>query len=318
MGKASISTFQKQCRRYLSSLSARQCRYLYVNVPGLEDKLILSNASPDTLMTYSALPMVSVHCLSFKDDFLVNFKSLFNLTDVSECYLIRTEYITKAFKDHPLESALIQIESGGDLHILAGGKKINIVFHDEEDMEEEDETQDDKSLNELERLLVDDGWDTEVKRAVFSSGEIAGVPLRDPHVLNELYTLVMQMESDLSDIQSGSIQYKEYGLELFSGLDKYHSNWYVTDRIPVKEDITQRLVLKDGIDVPSVKEYLTKKESKKDTPGEYRFYVYTNKTGKTVKCLSRHEDPDITIISTRPYLETVVYTHPKQATQQST
>lgn len=319
MGKKTnpITKFQKQCQTYFSSVSARACKYLYLNLPGYEDCLVISNADPDMLMTYTSLPMVSIHCIKPKDDFLKTFKELFSLEAIQDqCYLIRTEFITKAFKDSRIETVLTQIDPlTKNLYILGGGQEITIQFNNEDDDDDEPGEDDTgKSLSELETLMVDDGWDSEIKRAMFTASNIAGLPFKDPFIINELCSALEDLLDDIKKVESQSLKTISFDQIFLLENEKYYSNWYLSpmfNGIDLKTDVSkaeykpQRLLLVDGLDMPCAREFLKKQVLKDEFIGTFRFYIY-NATGDTVKCLACYDAPDVTIFSTRPYLETVM------------
>lgn len=336
MGKKTepITKFQKQCRAYFSSLSARGCKYLYLNLPNYEDCLILSNADPDMLITYTSLPMVSVHIIRPKDGFLTTFKQLFSLDQIeSQCYIIRTEFITQVFKDNRIESVFAQIDPmTKNLFVLSGGKEITIQFNDEDlvGADEEDFTVEESTnstLSELEAILVDDGWDSGlIKRSMLSLSNVAGAPLSDPFIIDELCTIISGMITENSKLEKQELKSLISQQDFFKDKNKYSSNWYLSEVFngahfkPDNQVVyrQQRLLLVDGLDMPSIKEFLCKQVVKNQFVGMFNLYIY-NATGDTVRCLACYDAPDVAIISTRPYMETVLVqekTNPREKSEE--
>lgn len=310
--KGKISDFQKRCRLYFSSISSRACKYLYLNLPGRENALVLSNADPDSLLTLSSTFMTAIHYVLPKDDFMSMFKQYF-FTDGSDndTYIIKTDFITKSFKDYRVESVLSHIDPvTKDLKILGGGSEITVTT-DKEDDEDEIETERDWNIaGELDALLEDNGWDTEVKRAVFKNTSTAGIPLSDPHVLNILDSIV---ESTINDAEKAkTTDVIKFDHVSFINQMKVHANWYrslsfcgndfkLSDSGPFKE---QRLLLIDGLDVPSVTEFLKKRYVKDEFVGDFKLYIYPCED--SVKSLSCYDSDDVTIYSTRPFNSTLL------------
>lgn len=311
-----ISQFQKQCKSYFSSISARGCKYLYLNFPGYENYLILSNADPDLLTTYTLASMISVHVIEPKDDFLETFRNLIT-PNIKENvpYLIRVELITKAFKDFRIETVFTNINPEGILFVMGGGQFIQVDANDEEvdDYSEEDENS--PILDELDRLMIDDGWDAEVKRSLFTKKHIAGTPLTDPFVIMEMEKIIQQIFHDYHQCTDNVETSKIVKFDQIHLVDQVrtHANWYRTisftgDQLglPVKFDYRpQKILLIDGLDLPCVAEFLKKKIIKDQFIGEFNIYIY-NSVGDTAKCLACYDALDVKIISTRPYLETTL------------
>lgn len=339
-----ITAFQKQCKCFFSSVSARGCKYLYLNFPGYENILVLTNADPDMLTTYTLASMISIHLIIPKDDFLDTFRKLFTPGIASDQpYIIRSEMLTKAFKTYRVESVFTNVDQFGTLFIMGGGNLISVDIPepDEDDLPDEF-TEDDttSSLNEFERLLIDDGWDAQVKRSLFTKEHIAGAPLIDPFVLFEMERIIVQVLKDLThcetvdciqndqnvippELQGEEIPTEEHQLKVvtFDQTDlvdqtRSHANWYRTTSfsgdqlgLPKKHDYRkQRLLLIDGLDTPCVTEFLKKKIIKGQFIGELQGYIY-NSSGDTARCLVCYNGPDVKIITTRPYMETTLIPH---------
>lgn len=315
--KEPISEFQKQCRLYFSSLSMRGCTYVYVNLPGRENELVLTNGTPDLLLTYSSLAMVAVHHIKPKDDFIETFKRLFlSGANPDDCYLIKTEYITRSFKDYRVEQVLCQIDpASGDLKIAGGGQLVSIDLSGSDDENDDADSSESWSFkDELEQLLEDDGWDTEVKRAVFSNKEVAGLKFDDPFVLHILEGILEKMEDNyatcLRCAGAGVLSFDETSLD---NIVKVHSNWYRSITydgrdLNIDSDVEyfkQRHLFIDGLDMPSFKEFIKKRYKKNTFIGTFRMYIFPVK-GNSVQQLAYYDADDVTILSTRPYMSTVL------------
>lgn len=314
-----ITDFQKQCRSYFSSLSARGCKYVYLNIPGHENELVVTNADPDLFITYTSLAMISIHCIQPHDDFLVMFRDLFNLNQISNhSYIIKTEFITKAFKDFRIESVLAQIDPiTKNLYILGGGKQLTISIErdDDDDDYSSEPSQSTMTIDELDKVMQDDGWDCEIKRSLFTATNIAGTLLKDPFVINELAVVLDQMAIDYkncTEMPEGHYAQK-FDQTLLTKQEKFHSNWYRSqefsgDQFGLPEERkyqNQKLLLVDGLDLPSVREFIQKKYVKEQFVGDFSLYIYKS-NGDTVKCLACYHAPEVSITSTRPYMETVL------------
>lgn len=313
-----ISDFQKQCRMLFSSLSMRGCTYLYVNLPGRENELVITNGAPDLLLTYSSLAMVAVHHIKPKDDFIKQFKKLFlSSANPTDCYLIKTEYITRAFKDHRVETVLCQVDPAtGDLKIAGGGQLVSINATDASDVDDDDDdsSEDWSFKDELERLLEDDGWDAEVKRAVFGNRDVAGLRFADPFVLGILEGILEKMENHhdtcVKYAGNGVLSFDEASVE---NPTRVHSNWYRSITYDGRdlnidtdaEYLKQRHLFIDGLDLPSTKEFIKKKYKKGVFVGTFRMYIF-HVGGNSVQQLAYYDADDVTILSTRPFMSTVL------------
>ena len=312
-----ISDFQKKCRLFFSSLSARGCTFLYVNLPGRKSEFILSNANPDTLMTMSMSPMVAVHHICPSEEFLTDFRNYF-LDGVEEPYLIRTEFITKSFKDFRVETVRSNIdEVTGELRIVGGGRLTVLENGGGEEMDEpDDEPEADWDFkDELEKLLDDDGHDTEVKRAVFSGKAVAGVRLTDPFVIDTLEAIIIDLVGDYKECMAkestgGVIVFDQDSL---IGQVKTHANWYRSlvftgKDLDVDHDAeyaNQRMLLIDGLDIPCLTEFLKKMYQKGNFVGNFKMYIYAF-SGNNARQISSYEAEGISILSTRPYMSTLL------------
>ena len=312
-----ISDFQKKCRLFFSSLSARGCTFLYVNLPGRKSEFVLSNANPDTLMTMSMTPMVAIHHICPSEEFLTDFRNYF-LDGVEDPYLIRTEFITKSFKDFRVETVRSSIdENTGELRIVGGGRLTVLDTNDADSGEADDEeTESDWDFkDELEKLLDDDGHDTEVKRAVFSGKAVAGVRLTDPFVIDVLESMIINLVEDYRECvakeSTGGVVV--FNHESLINQVKTHANWYRSlvfngKDLDVDHDAeyaNQRMLLIDGLDIPCLTEFLKKMYQKGNFVGNFKMYIYAF-SGNNARQLSSYEAEGISILSTRPYMSTLL------------
>lgn len=330
-----ISAFQKTTKLYFSSLSARGCTKLYINLPGREDELVLSNADPDLLATYSLRDLIAIHVIRPTPEYMQAFREIFfHGGDPYQPFLIKTEFITRSFKDYRIEDTISNLDKNNNLQILGGGKQLIVTSSDSSSDIEEESVEDGEQKEvdwdfkgELEKLLEDDGWDTEVKRAIFKDAATAGVPLSDPFIIDRLLHLIDEMESSLKMCQ----QQQDHGIIAITANEllqqsTVHANWYRTPpflasqlipELDPKNCVKQTVLLIDGLSIPSIREFL-KKYKWVDGHDKFHLYIYlyTEKTIKTIACFEAADGSRI--ITARPHFyEMLIMARPLHVQEQT-
>ena len=314
-----ISDFQKQCKLFFSSLSARGCTKLYVNLPGREDELILTNADPDALTTFSLQNLIAVHRIRPQKEFMDEFKRLFLANCDLPCpYLIKTEFITKSFKDNRVEEAKSYFNKKGELFISAKEIQADLIEVTEPDAEsdfdddEEVETEPD-FREEVEKLLDDDGWDTVIRRGTFRNAHVSGIPIIDPYVISRLEDCLFEMEDAIKLCEAGDINKITYTVKDLIDQKKFYANWYLSPLFSPKtllpdlvsgEYLEQNVLMTDGLNCPSLSEFF-KKQKLVDDEEHFHLYIYPY-LENSVKTIAHYCKDGVDILTARPFSYTVL------------
>lgn len=325
-----LSDFQKQCKLYFSSLSARGNKFIYVNLPDMPNSIVVTNGDYEMLASYCPQTF-SIHLIEPKNDFYKELISYLNI-DMKYPYIFRTDVLMKAFKDIALEDTICQRDMEGNISIRAGetvivpDKQIESI---EEDDDEEDPDDDKPDTDRPETLLdlMGRAKDDDVLKAMipvtFAASEICGTPVRNEFALYLLLDEVLKLQQYSKeyfdrDDRSDTEGYVVINIDPLNKLEYRYSNKFRTVLVNFGQlrnkhgsmlfdpdaYLSIPLLLGDGLDNPSIKEF-TNSKNYKTIDKHLDIYVWTN-NAYTLKSVSIYEDNISYIRSTRPFFETVV------------
>lgn len=331
-----MSDFQKQCKLYFSSLSARGNKFVYVNLPDMPNCIVVTNGDYEMLASYCPTTF-SIHLVEPKNDFYEQLLTYLNV-DKRYPYIFRTDILMKAFKEIALEDTVCQRDREGNISIRSGE---NIVVPDKtEESSEDDEFEDEDNPDDTKP--DDDNPDTfvnlmgdskeDIKNdallktlipVTFKTSEICGTPVNNDFALHLLLDEIVKLKKCTKEYfnredRSDTEGYVVLNIDPLNKLEYRYSNKYRTAFIDfgqlknkhgktlfdVDSYLTVPLLLSDGFDNPSLKEF-TNSKNYKTTDKTLDIYVWTE-NASTLKSVSIYEDNISYIRSTRPFFETVV------------
>lgn len=290
--------FEEQLKILFGFTSGRLNKYLYFNIPKLENTIISTNGNYELIAANSPVTL-SVHLLTFKDPELYNrIKSFFKVPD-GVPYVVRMELILKALVNYLAEDLLIQSDSNHTSKIST--KNTDIVFtveESEEDTEEDIGETEFSVEDELEALLDIIDLDSFPNKDIFGA------------IVNNEYSWAILVEEVLTLNQYNEEYFKNNNIKYISNELKYDNvNWYSSlqyrpfkvgnDFFSYNKEIDDCYVLcLDGQDAVSTKGFLKKVD------GSCIQYAWSY-NNKTVKCMAIYEDSNMVIKSIRPFYEIV-------------
>lgn len=329
--KYKLSDFQKQCKLYFSSLSARGNKFIYVNLPDVTNGIVVTNGDYEMLVSYCPQTF-SVHLIEPKNDFYNQLITYLNI-DMKYPYIFRTDVLMKAFKDIALEDTVCQRDMEGNISIRAGETVIvpdkQNEFSEDDDDNDEDPDNDKPDTDRPETLLdlMGRAKDDDVLKAMvpvtFTASEICGTPVRNEFALYLLLDEVLKLrqyskEYFNRDDRSDTEGYVVINIDPLNKLEYRYSNKFRTVLVNFGQlrnkhgsmlfnpdtYLSIPLLLGDGLDNPSIKEFINSKNYK-TIDKNLDIYVWTD-NACTLKSVSIYEDNISYIRSTRPFFETVV------------
>lgn len=345
MTKKKISSFHKECKEILSSISGRTCRYMYLNIPGFEDYLILTNGDLDIISSYRPYTL-AVHMVKPSSEFI---EFLFKLIDnpKNDIYLYRTDFILKGLQEADEFNIKYNHLSDGTMTVtnlltneLVIVKPVTEEEHAVKDESLEDDTDtstdeytfDNVSEENSGKVTIDKRL-AKVKSNSFTIDqlrlkEIAGSIIKHPYIKDQLLDIVENLYKDFSDIRSNTISHITFDYDPITPINIVHNTWYESNRFKavdftpsisnnlIDDNHEQVLVLIKGLDAPSTNEYIAKKisstkskQSNNNTTDicSLQQHIYT-RNGLNVKHISHfYSENDIEIISSRPYSDIILY-----------
>lgn len=294
---ATENNFIDKLKLYLSALSARLNNYIYFNVPGLENSIIISNGDYALLTIYSSSSL-SLHLLSFKDSSLIDkIKSTLKIPNIPYC--IKSNFIRKAIKDFNLEDYDFIFGKNNELILK------NTITNDILSVEvkkkgdsEEDSTSDDNADN------MDDENNC-LSNTEIEKDKLCGFCISDVYALKIL-------EEEGKNLEKYNEEYflnlnRKYLVNQYnpSNIKPYLTNIYKTEKITSDmldlkiPDMNDCYVLFiDGQDIVSIKEFMKK------TKGECKQYIWSD-NGTTIKNMAIYEDEELIVKSCRPFNEII-------------
>lgn len=300
--KEKVLSLTETVRLYSSSLSARNAKYLYLNVTDDPYTFVMSNA--DYALLSAFIPhTLSLHLITLNPseyEWFDQFKSILKITD-NEPYLINLASLNRLLTKNKLE----------DLNFVRNDSDIRIANVEEEsaipDMEEEEVDIDsiDDDAPEKEKLVDKAGIELKEEPAVitFTDKAIYGCKIEEFQVLRTLKMLIDKVTKVTPEFLD-TVPHKTINLS-FDGY--FHSNVF---KLPVSKESFEELqkfideaglalLLIDGSDTVSMKEFIKKAPS--DTSVSLTVYL----DGGNLKSLSCCSSSKFTIRSCRPHAGTV-------------
>ncbi len=345
MKKDPLRVFKDTTKKFLSSLSARSCPFLYINLPGFEDRMILTNATPDMFVTLSSLPQIAFHVIKPTSSYLDTFKEIF-LHDVyskETVYCFKTPGCvkivqslsslgsTEAITVDPVTQEIISQDLVSTVSVEET-VETDVTSSDEVDFKDEL----DATLDQVSKV------DVISHNARLIDNQLIGIPVCDPHILAIIEKFALLIEDDLAFCRTheghGSLAIPLHDI-ISKGLGaRFYANWFYTpffsgdelykaiphDKCPYTAGYKycrQRLVLIEGKDTPSIVEFLAKIKNLSTSPSStdpwFTFYIYTNDHIGSVKKLSYYADEAGDVCTTRP-MDQIYICRTKDSTQLST
>lgn len=298
--KIKLNPFQVRCKLLFSSLSARRCSYIYLNIPGYTDSIILSNADSAELSNYRPYTC-AIHRIIPKDSFLEELRAFLKI-DTETPYIFRAEFLLRAFTTTAFEDITL-LHKDGLVSILDNSTNAVLIVKtrgkkDDEEPEKDGAAEPEEGLEDTE---TDDGAvvDTEIfSIQPLSYPEICGVVFNVPYAMDCLLDILDTAARMFREIKEGTRQAITKQYTAFPERDFIHSIWFKSDPLP---DTGQTLLFMDGYDNPSVVEFFPKVCSKKNgLEGSYFRYVY-HVTDTYMQSMATFEDETLFIHSFRPF-----------------
>ena len=296
----------------LSSLSARACRYMYLNIPNYEDCIVLSNCSQDLISEYKP-EFCSIYLISIPEEYLKELKVFLSVGDKDDEILVfKSFFITNILSHYKLgevkfvydnKTGFIQCKntSNDELIAVKAGKKEKEEDEDDEDKEDEDN---------------DSKMDTDIyKLGPLDLETVAGLIMNIPYVVECLHEMLDSIVTTIENITDDNIPSEELTYIEEPKIDYTHANWYKrfiekgfnTQKIEEVNGKSRFMLLVDGLDNPSIKEFVRKLFGKKPLFKNVIFkqFVYPEGDG-ILKSIALTEVDDIEIITSRPYSKTIL------------
>jgi hypothetical protein len=309
--KKGTKRFLEVLKFYLSSMTSRNCKYLYFNCFEDPKTLIFTNGDY-TLLTQEGYNL-SIHILKIKNDNVYDeWKEIFNF-DTTEPYVVHIkkclDVINKCIKTGDELKTYIDTENQ---LLLTTESDIRSAEELATDLTQEAQARYKKDLESGTLTLDDDNEtdeDTEIDMSdivlpLLEYSHAFGTKFSDYRnfiTLKEQASYVLDTYEQLQQRPFLNIEPTE--LEIFrSNIYKYHldlSRFIDSLGFPIFNDVFKRhhtYLLQDGLDLPSIKEYL-----RKLTPDwEVKMYSVVDTTDR-VRFLTVTSNEDMDIISMRPY-----------------
>lgn len=291
--------FIETCKILFSSLSARICRYLYLNVPNYEDYLILSNAPPDVIAEYEP-SQCTIYIVSVHPVFLVILRSILNIVDLETTCVFKTSFVLSILTKNKPESFQFKYD------LNTGLIKCFTYPDDEPILIKEPKEVTDEESDSL--ITDDDKINTDIfTLPILKDDSVAGTILNIPYVLLCLSDTLKSIEDKLESVLSDDVPSTEIKYVTSPDIKYLHANWYKLP-YPIKDtNKHQAILLVDGLDSPSIKElirkFYLKKPLFKDTSfKQYLFYISSD----VVQAISLTLMDDIEVITMRPFNKTII------------
>ena len=309
--KMKSADFIASLRLYFSSLTARGAKYLYINIGDLKNTFIISNGDYSLLTSYCPV-MLSIHVLEFKNtDFYDKFIDFLQLP-TDKPYLIRTSQFLKALKSKKIEELCVVYDNTNKMKIV--DKNSGIVFDDDDTYSSElNDTHDEddeyfgynfsSGFDEENPFKDSDIWVEET----FETANICGQIVDNQFAIGILEDIVLDMKNNMTNLKEKDIPLVT--IPITNPVDYFTGNYFRLNlnfadfqykdgtHFYTDEMLDLFLVLVDGLDLPSVKEFLKKKKD-----SEVLLYDW-GKDGGTVQHMAKYEDDEILVYSMRPFME---------------
>lgn len=292
--------FVKELRVYFSSLSARGAKYLFLNVGNIPNSFVITNGDYEMLTGYVPV-MTSIHLVTFLDPTFYNqFLEFLNLK-IDKPYIIRISQLLKAFKDNGAHELDVVYDQFNNMKVVVNSR---VLTGDEHEVPN---TESDES-EEVEESIEDNPFkdNSKFETITFKSADICGQVVDNFHALHVLEDVVLDMNQKKTFLIQENTPHKE--IDLSPDLAVVHSNYYRIrldiDDLINKETHEVYSILMDGLDIPSLREFVGKRDHKKLT-----LLVWCTPMG-SIQHMAMYNDSTLSVKSTRPFL--AIFPIPKE------
>lgn len=291
--------FEEQLKILFGFTSGRLNKYLYFNIPHLENTVVSTNGNYELIASCSPVTL-SIHLITFKDIELFNkIKEFFNVPD-DKPYVVRMELVLKAFVDHLASDLVVQNDINHTTKITTKDNDVTFVIEEVEEGEDIPEDTEDVSIEEeLEELLDTITLDS------FPNKDILGA------VVNNIYSWCILTEEVYNLNDYCEDYFTSHGFKYIKQqLDYDTTEWYTplqyrsfkVDKdffeYADRELIDSYVLCLDGQDAVSIKGFIKKVD------GICTQYAWSHNK-KTIKCMAIYEDSSVVIKSIRPFYEII-------------
>lgn len=306
MTKAKIKAskeFLKELRLYFSSLSARGAKYLFLNIGTIPNSFVITNGDYEMLTGYVPV-LLSIHLIEFKDDeFYKTFLEFFNFTS-DKPYILRISQVMKAFKDNGAHELDVVYDQMGNMKIIINSRVLTGDDIPEGSMSSSEEDPNQEPVDIEENPFHDN---SKFETITFKNADICGQVVDNYHALAVLEDTVLDMYRKKEYLIEDKTPY--YELSIPTEIEVFTSNYYrikldlaaFKDRegncVLIDEYRELNAILMDGLDVPSIKEFIKKRDEK-----ELNLLLWCNKGG-SIQHMAIYNDSKISVKSSRPFSE---------------
>lgn len=292
--------FVKELRVYFSSLSVRGAKYLFLNIGNIPNSFILTNGDYEMLTGYVPV-MTSIHLVEFTNpEFYNQFIEFLNF-DITKPYIIRIAQLLKAFKDNGAHELDVVYDQFSNMKVIVNSR---VLTGDEYEVPEKDSDE----IEEPEESIEDNPFvdNSKFETLTFKSADICGQIVDNFHALHVLENVVLEMRGKKEYLIQENTPHKE--VDLSPELPVVHSNYYRIkldiDDLLQKETHDVYSILMDGLDIPSLREFVGKRDNKKLT-----LLIWCTPMG-SIQHMAMYNDSKISVKSTRPFL--AIFPIPKE------
>lgn len=305
--------FLKTLKLYFSSLTARGAKYLFLNVAGLKNSFVITNGDYELLTSYVPVTL-SIHIIEFKNSlFYEQFLRFLNL-ETTQPYVIRMNMFLKVINKGNIEDMSTIYDEKHYLKITTNDS----VIEDDDDPDSEDYYTDDIDDDDT---TEDCPWVDTSKwvTVTFDSAAICGQPVENVHALTVLENTIDKI---LTYPNIKKTEERPYAVIEVTAPVEYHTANYFRQKVSLQEFKTKEgleyypekmhdlyVLLMDGFDVPSMKEFL--KKTKKQV---IELLLWAN-VGGTIQHMALYEDDEISIKSMRPFSEILPIRHRSKSSE---
>ncbi len=285
--------FVKELKIYFSSLSARGAKYLFLNVAGIPRSFVITNGDYELLTGYVPV-LLGIHLVTFKEsNFYESFLDFLNFK-IDKPYIIRISQLTKAFKDNGAHELDVIYDQYQNMQVIVNSR---ILTGDDKDVEDViDDSQTEEVVDLEENPFVDN---SKFETITFKSADICGQLVDNYHALGVLEDVVIDMNDKKAFLEQENVPH--YETSITPDEEIVHSNYYrisiELDKLSISSAHTDvYTILIDGLDVPSLKEFVRKREQQNVTMLIWR------PTSGSIQHMATYDDSQISVKSTRPFL----------------
>lgn len=309
------ASFEKTLKLYFSSVSARNNKFAYFNLKNVPNTIVLTNGSYEILSSYIPVTL-SIHLLIFKNDFYKQIIEYFQIPE-NMPFVLRTELVMKALNNHTSEELNRVYDENTNLRLTYNNIAEILDKDDNSDgiydgLEDDEENDDNTDTNQKHKTFDEDNMfnigESNFIIETFESADICGQQVTNRYALKLLEEEALKIyERNDTYLTENNIPYLT--TQITKDVNWFNSNLFRPMQIPL-EDFKQHntsvfsqemlpcfLLIIDGMDLVSAKEYLKKQDK------ECVIYVWLDH--KTIKSMAVYEDDEVIIKSMRPFQEII-------------